>query len=58
MEVEAPLILVDANLLIYAFDKQAMQHDHARTWLDEALAGTGRVGLPWQSVLAFQSNEA
>ncbi len=47
------MILVDANLLVYAhvrdFDKQAA----AREWLDAKLNGPGRVGLPWPSLLAF-----
>ncbi len=53
MEVEAPLILVDANLLIYAFDRRVAEHERARSWLDEVLSGGARVGLPWESLLAF-----
>jgi toxin-antitoxin system PIN domain toxin len=29
------------------------QHERARTWLDERLNATTRVGLPWPSLLAF-----
>jgi hypothetical protein len=29
------------------------QHEAARSWLDERLNGTGRVGLPWHSLFAF-----
>jgi uncharacterized protein len=47
------VILVDANLLIYAANTAAPEHDLARSWLDEQLSGTGRVGLPWPSLLAF-----
>ena len=47
------MILVDANLLIYAANTAAPEHDLARSWLDEQLNGTGRVGLPWPSLLAF-----
>jgi toxin-antitoxin system PIN domain toxin len=46
-------ILVDANLLIYAYNRAAAQHEAAREWLDARLAGPGRVGLPWPSLLAF-----
>lgn len=47
------MILVDANLLIYAVNAAAPQHDHARQWLDARINGTERVGLPWASLLAF-----
>lgn len=29
------------------------QHDAARAWLDERLAGIARVGLPWPSIVAY-----
>ena len=47
------MILVDANLLVYAANQSAPEHDAARSWLDERLGGTARVGLPWPSLLAF-----
>jgi uncharacterized protein len=47
------LILVDANLLIYASAPQSAQHEAAKAWLDERLNGSARVGLPWPSLLAF-----
>ena len=47
------MILVDANLLVYAHVASFPEHDAARTWLDEQLNGTNRVGLPWPSLLAF-----
>jgi toxin-antitoxin system PIN domain toxin len=47
------VILVDANLLVYAANQSAPEHDAARSWLDERLGGTARVGLPWPSLLAF-----
>jgi toxin-antitoxin system PIN domain toxin len=47
------LILVDANLLIYAFSQQSTHHEKAARWLDEALLHQPRVGLPWPSLLAF-----
>ena len=47
------MILVDANILIYAYDIDAPQHDRARIWLDSKLGGAGQVGLPWASILAF-----
>lgn len=47
------MILVDANLLIYAGSKSSPQYDPARQWLDAQLNQSTRVGLPWPSVLAF-----
>lgn len=47
------MILVDANLLLYAANQAAPEHDAARTWLDDRLNGSVRVGLPWPSLLAF-----
>lgn len=48
------MYLVDANVLVYATDARARQHEAARRWLDEQLAREPRyVGLPWPSVLAF-----
>ncbi len=47
------MILVDANLLVYAHVASFPQHAAARNWLDEQLNGTNRVGLPWPSLLAF-----
>jgi toxin-antitoxin system PIN domain toxin len=47
------MILVDANLLVYAHVRSFAQHDTARAWLDHQLTGPERVGLPWPSLLAF-----
>jgi hypothetical protein len=47
------VIPVDANLLVDAANQSAREHDAARSWLDERLGGTARVGLPWPSLLAF-----
>ena len=47
------MILVDANLLIYAHVSSFTQHDGARDWLDAQLSGPASVGLPWASVTAF-----
>jgi toxin-antitoxin system PIN domain toxin len=47
------VILVDANLLVYAHVSSFQQHERARSWLDEQLNGSTAVGLPWPSLLAF-----
>jgi toxin-antitoxin system PIN domain toxin len=47
------VILVDANVLVYAHVAGFTQHERARAWLDEQLNGRTRVGLPWPSLLGF-----
>jgi uncharacterized protein len=47
------VILVDANVLVYAHVNSFAQHERARDWLDRQLNGAGPVGLPWASLLAF-----
>jgi toxin-antitoxin system PIN domain toxin len=47
------VILVDANLLLYAANRAAPEHGDARAWLDERLSGSAAIGLPWMALLAF-----
>lgn len=47
------MILVDANLLLYAVVSDYAEHAAAHEWLDARLNGPARVGIPWQSLLAF-----
>jgi len=47
------VILVDANLLLYARVADMPQHTAARQWLDGRLNGPTPVGLPWPSLLSF-----
>jgi uncharacterized protein len=47
------LILVDANLLLYAVDQSSPQHAKARKWWDAQLSGTGPVCLCWPVLSAF-----
>lgn len=47
------MILVDANLLLYATLSSYDEHARARCWLDTQLSGSDPVGLPWTSLLAF-----
>jgi toxin-antitoxin system PIN domain toxin len=46
-------MLVDANVLLFAVNASAAEHERARSWLESALNGTRRVGLPWESLTAF-----
>jgi uncharacterized protein len=47
------VILVDANILVYASVTTFPQHDPAREWLDQRINGAGPVGLPWSALLGF-----
>lgn len=47
------MIVVDANVLLYAYNADSAHHDACRGWLGGALNGAEQIGLPWQSLLAF-----
>jgi toxin-antitoxin system PIN domain toxin len=47
------VILVDANLLVYAHVSSFPQHEQARGWFDKQLNGNASVGLPLHSLLVF-----
>ena len=47
------MILVDANVLVYAIDADSPHHPPARRWLEQALSGTTSVGFAWIVILAF-----
>lgn len=47
------MILIDANLLLYAKVKDYPHHQQARQWLEDQLNSGKQVGLPWPTLLAF-----
>lgn len=47
------MILVDANILLYAHFSSYREHERMRNWLDAQLGGATRVGLPWESIIGF-----
>jgi len=47
------MILIDANILIYAYDEASRQHRSARGWLAGALAGPAAVCFSWIAIMAF-----
>jgi uncharacterized protein len=49
----ASVILLDANLLVYAYTPESPQRQEASAWLDWVLNGPTKVGLPWPTLLAF-----
>ena len=47
------MILVDANLLLYAYHPRAREHAAARAWLEQALSGPELVRFGWLTLWAF-----
>lgn len=47
------MIILDANILIYAVNADAPSNRRAKAWLESALAGQETVGFPWSVLLAF-----
>lgn len=45
--------VVDLNLLLYAHNPSAVDHDAARRWLEAALSGAATVGFSWMVLLGF-----
>lgn len=47
------MIVVDANVLLYAYDATDPRHQRAASWLEGAFGGSDDVGLPLTTILAF-----
>ena len=47
------MILVDANLLLYAYHPRAPQHEKSRVWLEAVLSGPDLVRFAWLTLWAF-----
>ena len=47
------MILVDANLLLYAYHSRAEQHEESRAWLETVLSGPDLVRFAWLTLWAF-----
>ena len=47
------MILVDANLLLYAYHPRADQHDKSRAWLETVLSSRELVRFAWLTLWAF-----
>lgn len=47
------MLVIDANLLLYAYDAGSPLHQHAKGWWEETLSAAEAVGLPWQTLVAF-----
>src|SRR4051794_21388605 len=47
------MILVDANLLLYAYHPASAKHEASRRWLEQTLSSHSVVHLAWTTVWAF-----
>ena len=47
------MIVLDANLLLYAYDTRATDHKAAGAAITRVFEGPELIGLPWQTILAF-----
>ena len=47
------MILTDANLLLYAYNVDATEHDTSRQWLETQLSGPNLFCFAWQTITAF-----
>ena len=47
------MIVLDANILLYAYDTTSSSHTVARRWLEETFSQGSLIGLPWQTTGAF-----
>jgi toxin-antitoxin system PIN domain toxin len=47
------LILIDANLLLYAYHPRVALHAPSREWLESVLSGTELVRFAWVTLWAF-----
>jgi predicted nucleic acid-binding protein len=47
------MILIDANVLLYAYDPSSPHHQDARVWFETAISKPGNIGLAWMTLLAF-----
>ena len=47
------MIVLDANILLYAYDSASSHHKKARAWIEDVFSEAEPIGLPWQTVGAF-----
>jgi uncharacterized protein len=47
------VIILDANILLYAYDSASSHHARARSWIERVFSEAKPIGLPWQTASAF-----
>ena len=47
------MTVIDANLLLYAYNSKAPQQVAVAKWLDELVKSRGTIAIPWVTIWAF-----
>lgn len=47
------MTILDANILLYAYNADASQHLDTRRWLEQQLATLDPIGIPWVTLWGF-----
>jgi toxin-antitoxin system PIN domain toxin len=47
------ILLVDVNVLLYAYNTGASQHQAAQKWLEDTICGPHQFGLCWHTIMGF-----
>jgi toxin-antitoxin system PIN domain toxin len=47
------VIIIDANILLYAYNADAPEHAASAAWLERTFSGTEAIGIPLASIWAF-----
>lgn len=47
------MVIVDSNVLLYAYSPESPHYESSRRWLTSAFAGTEQIGFAWVVVLSF-----
>jgi toxin-antitoxin system PIN domain toxin len=47
------VILIDANLLLYAYDPHSSHHAASKAWIEKTLTGSELVRFAWTTIWAF-----
>ena len=47
------MIIPDVNLLVYAYNSDALHHQQAKTWWEQSVCGLQPVAIPWIVALGF-----
>jgi uncharacterized protein len=47
------VIVIDANILLYAYHPADARHGRAKLWLERTLSSDQLIRLPWFTILAF-----
>lgn len=47
------MIVLDANILLYAYGAASPHHEKGRSCVEKLFSGSQLIGLPWQTIAAF-----